>query len=99
PRPDTHVAASALVLRFAALPLSCALKVGFRSRSAACCSRVSSIPRTHALTDDFETPRSSAISLIGAPEVSRRRRASSRSAVFNLVNSVTRLSDRAGGGG
>src|SRR5438067_13360043 len=42
------------------------------------------------LTDETETPTRRAISLIDAPSVFRRRRASSRSCVFTLENVPTR---------
>src|SRR2546429_493372 len=55
--------------------------------------------RTQRLTDDFETPRRRAISLIDRPRLARRGRACSRSTAFISENRVANPTDRPGGGG
>src|SRR4029453_3230075 len=46
---------------------------------------------THKLTEDFETPTRSAISITEAPSSRRNRRAVSRSRVFTLENVAKRM--------
>src|SRR3954467_3715362 len=78
------------------VPVIWRLCATFRSCNAACCSAVSSMSRTHVLTDDTETPTRRAISLIDAPSSRRSRLARSRSRVFTIEN-IREASDRAGG--
>src|SRR6266540_6542 len=69
-----------------------------RLRSAERCASVSSMSRTQRLIDDRETPSSFASSLTDAPCSRRNRRASSRSTVFIIDNSIASQPDEAGGG-